>query len=58
MFLAQLRPFMFVGFAIMVGSGILLFWSHAADCYNSVYFRFKIGLQCQSKTGVDTRGLS
>jgi hypothetical protein len=33
-----------VGFATMFITGALLFSAHAADCYNSVYFRIKVGL--------------
>ena len=38
----QLRPFFFTGFPIMFVTGALLFIAHAAQCYNSNYFRIKI----------------
>jgi hypothetical protein len=40
----QLKPCMFAGFAIMFVTGALLFWSHAAECYASPYFRVKVVL--------------
>ena len=38
------KPWMFAGFAVMVVTGILLFWSHALQCYSSGYFRIKLVL--------------
>jgi len=35
---------MFLGFALMFVTGGLLFWSYAAKCYASSYFRAKIVL--------------
>jgi hypothetical protein len=40
----QLRPWMGLGFAIMVVTGALLFSSRAVDAYESTYFRIKAGL--------------
>jgi hypothetical protein len=40
----SVRPWMFVGFLIMVATGILLFMGRAVDCYNSIYFRIKAAL--------------
>ena len=40
----QLRPWMGLGFAIMVVTGGLLFASRAVDAYESPYFRIKAGL--------------
>ena len=36
------RPWMTGGFAVMFGSGFLLFWSRAEACYASGYFRIKL----------------
>jgi uncharacterized protein DUF6644 len=36
------KPWMFGGFAVMVITGIFLFWSHALQCYSSTYFRIKL----------------
>ena len=38
------KPWMRAGFAIMFATGSLLFWSHAVECYASVYFRIKVVL--------------
>ena len=40
----QLRPWMFGGFIVMLGSGSLLFSSVAADAYANAYFRLKVVL--------------
>lgn len=40
--LAELRPWMLVGFALMFTSGALLFWSEAATVYASPSFRLKV----------------
>jgi hypothetical protein len=41
---AQVRPWMLLGFAIMVVTGVLLFAARAVDAYESTYFRIKLGL--------------
>jgi uncharacterized protein DUF6644 len=38
------KPWMFTGFAVMMVTGVLLFWSHALKCYNSNFFRLKLVL--------------
>ena len=38
----QVMPFAFVGFAIMMLTGVLLFWSEAEKCYLSGFFRLKV----------------
>jgi len=38
----QLKTWYLLGFGAMFASGILLFWSEAAKCYNSTTFRIKI----------------
>lgn len=38
----RLMPWSLTGFGLMVITGILLFWSEAARCYESVWFRWKI----------------
>ena len=38
------KAWMFGGFALMMVTGVFLFWSHALKCYGSTYFRFKLGL--------------
>jgi hypothetical protein len=38
----QVKPLMIVGFVIMLATGLLLFWAHAVQCYNNVFFRFKL----------------
>src|SRR5262252_11031941 len=38
----QVMPLAFVGFAIMMLSGVLLFWSEAEKCYLSGFFRVKV----------------
>ena len=38
----QVKPWMFAGFALMLVTGGLLFWSYAAKCYASTYFRVKV----------------
>jgi hypothetical protein len=35
-------PITFFGFALMVSTGVLLFWSEPLKCYNSGYFRIKV----------------
>lgn len=35
-------PITFFGFALMVITGALLFWSEPVKCYKSVYFRIKV----------------
>jgi hypothetical protein len=40
----QVKPWMFLGFVLMFVTGGLLFWSYAARCYTSPYFRAKIAL--------------
>jgi hypothetical protein len=40
----QVRPWMTVGFLIMIVTGSLLFSARAADAYLSTYFRIKVGL--------------
>jgi hypothetical protein len=40
----QFFPWMMSGFAVMVVTGVLLFWSHALAAYNSVAFRAKLVL--------------
>jgi hypothetical protein len=38
----QIWPLMFGGFLLMATTGVLLFWAHAAQCYNNVFFRYKL----------------
>lgn len=40
----QIKPWMFLGFGVMFVTGTLLFWSCAAKCYASPYFRAKVAL--------------
>lgn len=40
----QVRPWMFVGFAVMFVTGALLFAARATDAYESSYFRLKLAL--------------
>ena len=40
----QVKPWMFLGFFMMLVTGGLLFWSYAAKCYASPYFRAKVAL--------------
>jgi hypothetical protein len=40
----QVRPWMFVGFSIMVVTGVLLFATRATDAYESPFFRLKLAL--------------
>jgi len=40
----QIKPWMFIGFAIMTITGIFLFWCQAAKAYNSIFFRAKVVL--------------
>jgi len=40
----QVRPWMFLGFAVMFLTGALLFASRAVDAYESTYFRIKLAL--------------
>jgi hypothetical protein len=39
-----IKPWMLTGFAIMMISGIILFYSHALRCYESTFFRIKVVL--------------
>ena len=39
-----IKPAMFTGFAIMMISGVLLFYSHALRCYESIFFQIKLVL--------------
>jgi hypothetical protein len=48
----SLQPWMIVGFAVMVATGALLFASHAAQAYQSVYFRIKLVLLCLTVVNV------
>jgi hypothetical protein len=38
------KPWMFTGFAIMMITGVFLFYSHALRCYESSFFRIKLVL--------------
>jgi hypothetical protein len=38
----QIKPWMFIGFAIMVVTGIFLFWCQAVKAYNSIFFKAKV----------------
>ena len=40
----HVRPWMFLGFAIMVVTGLLLFATRATDAYESPFFRLKLAL--------------
>ena len=40
----QVRPWMFLGFAVMFVTGALLFATRASDAYESPYFRLKLAL--------------
>jgi hypothetical protein len=40
----ELKGWMLGGFAIMIGTGSLMFWALAADLYESRYFRIKLVL--------------
>jgi hypothetical protein len=40
----QVRPWMSIGFAIMIVTGSLLFTARATEAYASTYFRIKVGL--------------
>jgi len=40
----QIKPWMFIGFAIMVITGVFLFWCQAVKAYNSIFFRTKVVL--------------
>jgi hypothetical protein len=37
----QIKPWMFGGFAVMVLTGVFLFWAQAATSYMNLYFRIK-----------------
>jgi hypothetical protein len=37
-----IKPWMFVGFSVMMVTGVFLFWSHALKCYGSNFFRLKL----------------
>jgi hypothetical protein len=41
---AQFLPWVWVGFVIMIVSGVVLFCSEAVKCYNSPFFRIKVVL--------------
>jgi hypothetical protein len=41
---AQVRPWMLLGFAIMVVTGVLLFATRATDAFESSFFRLKLSL--------------
>lgn len=41
---AQVKPWILAGFGLTFLTGGLLFWSYAAKCYNSSYFRVKMML--------------
>jgi hypothetical protein len=41
---SQVRPWMFLGFAVMFVTGGLLFAARATDAYESTYFRLKLAL--------------
>lgn len=41
---ASLRPWIFLGFSLMLVTGVLLFLARAADVWQSTYFRIKIVL--------------
>jgi len=36
------KTWMFGGFALMMITGVFLFWSHALQCYGSTFFRIKL----------------
>jgi len=38
----QILPWSVIGFLFMVVTGVLLFWSEAEKCYNSIWFRWKV----------------
>jgi hypothetical protein len=38
----QIKPWMFIGFAIMTITGIFLFWCQALKAYSSIFFRIKV----------------
>jgi hypothetical protein len=38
----QILPWSAAGYAFMIITGILLFWSEAEKCYNSIWFRWKV----------------
>ena len=40
----EFLPITFVGFAVMITTGILLFWSEAVRCWTSEYFKIKFVL--------------
>jgi hypothetical protein len=40
----QVRPWMSLGFVVMVVTGSLLFTARATEAYASTYFRIKVGL--------------
>jgi hypothetical protein len=40
----QIRPWMFLGFAVMLVTGVLLFATRATDAYESPFFRLKLAL--------------
>jgi hypothetical protein len=38
----QIKPWMFAGFAVMIITGIFLFWCQAVKPYNGYFFRAKV----------------
>ena len=38
----QILPWAALGYAFMIVTGALLFWSEAEKCYNSIWFRWKV----------------
>jgi len=38
----QILPWSIAGYVFMVVTGLLLFWSEAEKCYNSIWFRYKV----------------
>lgn len=40
----QIKPWMFMGFAIMTITGIFLFWCQAVKAYSSIFFKTKVVL--------------
>jgi hypothetical protein len=40
----QIKPWMFMGFGIMVITGIFLFWCQAVKAYSSMFFKAKVVL--------------
>ncbi len=38
----QFMPVTIAGFALMISTGLLLFWSEPVKCYRGTYFRIKV----------------